>query len=118
VRTVFTDASGVRYRSIRLLSSVKEAQLPRPKLSVFVVPAGDGLDVTVSADVFAKGVFLHIPGAMLRLDASGKPLPGTCTALNFSDNYFDLTAGESRTVHVSSPLPPDEFRSRLVVTSI
>ena len=118
VRTVFTDASGVRYRSIRLLSSVKEAQLPRPKFSVSVVPAGDGLDVTVSTDVFAKGVFLHIPGAMLRLDASGKPLPGTCTALNFSDNYFDLTAGESRTVHVSSPLPPDEFRSRLVVTSI
>ena len=118
VRTVFTDASGVRYRSIRLLSSVKEAQLPRPKFAIQATPSGNGFDVTVSADVFAKGVFLNVSGAMLRLDASGKPLPGTCTALNFSDNYFDLTAGESRTVHVSSPLPPDEFRSRLVVTSI
>ena len=118
VRMIFTDAAGASYRSVRLLSSVKEAKLPRPKLTLSVVPAGNGFDITVSTDVFAKGVFLNVPGAMLRADASGKPLPGNGTALNFSDNYFDLTAGESRTVHIPSALSLDEFRSRLVVTSI
>jgi beta-mannosidase len=115
---VFTDAAGVRYRSDRLLTSVKEARLPRPKFAIQATPSGNGFDVTVSADVFAKGVFLNVSGAMLRTDVSGKPLPGNATALNFSDNYFDLLPGESRTVHISSSLSLDEFRSRLVITSL
>ena len=113
VRMAFTDADGKRYENLRMLTSVHDAKLPVSSLIASVEPCEGGYEVTVSTDCFVKGVFLNVRGGMLRTDASGKALPGTCTARIFSDNYFDLPAGGSRTVRVESDLQPDEFRERL-----
>ena len=102
VRMAFTDAAGLRYGNLRMLTPVKDAHLPKVCFSVGIEPAGDGYDVTVSADRFAKGVYLHLAG----------------THLNFSDNYFDLCAGESRTAHIASSLTLEEFADRLSVMSV
>ena len=66
------------------------------------VPSGDGYDVTVSSDVFARGVFLSIDG----IDNF------------FSDNYFDLLPGEPVTIHVTTRLDKASFDKQLRSESI
>ena len=114
----FVDSQGKVYKNHRLLSSVKEARLPAASLRWSVKERPGGFDVSVVSDVFAKGVFLNVSGGMLASDSSGKALPGTCTARNFSDNYFDLLPGESRTVSLDSPLSAAEFSSALKVRCV
>lgn len=118
VRMEFTPECGASYSNMRMLTSVREASLPVPSMSCEIKECDGGYEVTVSTDVYAKGVYLNIRGGILALDANGKALPGTCSARNFSDNYFDLPAGEKRTVFIDSPLPPDEFKERLELRSI
>jgi beta-mannosidase len=114
----FVDSKGVIYRNHRLLTSVKEARLPLPSLRWSVKECSGGFEVSVSSDVFAKGVFLNVSGGMLEADSAGKALAGTCTARNFSDNYFDLLPGESRTVRLESPLNEAQFRRALSVRCV
>lgn len=114
VRMAFTDAAtGTRYENLRMLTSVREARLPVSGLVASVEACNGGYEVTVSTDCFVKGVYLNVRGAMLRTDDCRKALPGTTAARNFSDNYFDLPAGGSRTIRVESDLTLEEFRNRL-----
>ena len=118
VQMEFVDSKGAIYRNHRLLTSVKEARLPLPSLRWSVKECPGGFEVSVSSDVFAKGVFLNVSGGMLEADSAGKALAGTCTARNFSDNYFDLLPGESRTVRLESPLNEAQFRRALSVRCV
>ena len=108
LRMVFTDSGGRRYENLRLCGSVRDASLPGCRLEYSARQQGAGYEVRVSTDKFAKGVFLNLAGAMI---SGGR-------AANFSDNYFDLPAGCSRTVFIESPLDPDSFLQKLSVSAV
>ena len=118
VRMVFTDSAGKTYENLRMLTSVREAKLPKSALAVSVRQCEGGYEVTVGTDYFAKGVYLNLRGALLRTSPDGRALPGACCARNFSDNYFDLPAGSSRTVRVESDMDLDEFKKALEIRQI
>lgn len=84
------------------LTRFKEINFPKANIHTQAVPSGDGYDVTVSSDVFARAVFLSIEG----IDNF------------FSDNYFDLIPGEPATIHVTTSLPQEEFVKQLKSESI
>ena len=80
----------------------KEIDFPKADIQTTAVPAGDGYDVTIQSDVFARGVFLSIDG----IDNF------------FSDNYFDLLPGEPVTIHVTTKLDKAAFDKQLKTESI
>lgn len=80
----------------------KEIDFPKADIRMTSVPSGDGYDVTVESNVFARGVFLSIDG----IDNF------------FSDNYFDLLPGEPVTIHVTTSLNKEEFDRQLRSESI
>lgn len=84
------------------LTRYKDIDFPKATLVTKAVAAGDGFDVTLSSDVYARGVFLSING----IDNF------------FSDNYFDLLPGEKKTVHVTTPLDEKTFTAQLKAQSM
>jgi len=84
------------------LSRYKDIDFPKATIKTRSVVAGDGFDVTVESDFFARGVFLSIEG----IDNF------------FSDNYFDLLPGEPQTIHVTTSLDKATFDSQLKTESI
>ena len=84
------------------LTRFKDIDFPKATISTDIAAAKDGFNVILSSDVFARGVFMSIDG----IDNF------------FSDNYFDLLPGESRTIHVTSSLDKDAFAKQLKVQSI
>lgn len=93
---------GKTYYNIAYATKQKDMHYTRPTVSTSVASAGDGFDVTLKTDVFARGVFLKIKG----IDNF------------FSDNYFDLLPGESRTIHVRSGKDLATFRHELKITTL
>lgn len=85
------------YTNNCFLVQQKEMLYPKAEVRCEVVPAGDGYDVTVRSDRFVRGLYLSVED----------------TLVHFSDNFFDLLPGESRTVHAASDLPEKEFTARL-----
>ncbi|WP_102408626.1 beta-mannosidase [Parabacteroides bouchesdurhonensis] len=75
----------------------KDIDFPKADIQMTSVPAGDGYDVTVQSNVFARGIFLSIDG----IDNF------------FSDNYFDLLPGEPVTIHVTTKLDKETFDKQL-----
>ena len=72
-----------------------------PKLKLAVVPAGGGYDVTVTAAAAARGVWIDVGD--LKAD--------------LSDNSFDMTGGESVTVHVTTDVALGKLKKALKVRS-
>ena len=75
-----------KYTDTRLVRREKCARLPHPVIKREYDFIRDGvLKITLSTDVFARGVFIrnNINGA------------------NFSDNFFDLVPGETKEITVS-----------------
>jgi beta-mannosidase len=67
----------------------KDLALPDAELSLAVKRTGKTMEVTVTASAFAKNVFVSTPGNLL----------------HFSDNYFDLLPGESKTIVAETTAP-------------
>lgn len=84
------------------LTRFKDIDFPQADIQMTSIPAGDGYDVTVVSDVFARGVFLSIDG----IDNF------------FSDNYFDLLPGEPITIHVTTKLDKATFDRQLKSESL
>ena len=102
----------------RMLSSVKDADLPESRIAYRIKP-GDGIyEIELSSDTFAKGVFLNVEGGMLRTDSNGHAIAGNGAARNFSDNYFDILPGETVNVKIESEMPLEEFESKLTIHSL
>lgn len=83
----------------------KQFRFADPKLSAAVTEAGDRFEITVTAETFAKGVWLDLKHA-------------DCV---FSDNFFDLHK-ESAVVYVeksslSEPLSLEQFAAELTAVS-
>ncbi|MCX7048871.1 MAG: glycoside hydrolase family 2 protein [Candidatus Sumerlaeota bacterium] len=69
----------------------KNSPLPYPQLKVDTQETTGGINVRISTDVFAKWVWL---------EAQGEKQEG-----RFSDNFFDLDPGETRTIFYPAPMP-------------
>lgn len=84
------------------LTRYKDIDFPKANIRTSSISSGDGFDVTVESDVFARGVFLSIEG----IDNF------------FSDNYFDLLPGEKQIIHVTTQLDKATFDKQLKTESI
>lgn len=82
----------------------KDLSLPRPLISFDVAPLRNGFNVTVSADKFARAVYLSMPDQ-----------PGF-----FADNYFDLIPGQKVEVEfrTATAIALSDFRKQLKIRSM
>lgn len=93
---------GKIYSNIAYAVSQKDMNYQKAHIQTVVTPSGDGYDVKLTTDVFARGVFLSIKG----IDNF------------FSDNYFDLLPKLSRTIHVRTDKDLATFKKELEVISL
>ena len=84
------------------LTRNKDINYPKTVIKTSSVASKGGFDVTLSSDVFARGVFMSIEG----IDNF------------FSDNYFDLLPGEPVTIHVKTSLNKATFDKQLKAISL
>lgn len=104
VNAKFTEngKEGKIYTNNYFLTRFKDIDFPKTSIQTSTVVSGDGFDVTLSSDSFARGVFLSIDG----IDNF------------FSDNYFDLLPGEPTIIHVRTSLNKAAFDKQLKIESI
>ena len=100
-RQTFT-AAGKTYRNNYFLVQQKTMNYPKATLHCKVDRAGGEYDVTVRSDNLARGVYLSVEGE----------------TAHFSDNFFDLMPGETRTVRVASELNAKQLARRLKSMSL
>ena len=82
----------------------KDLSLPKPQINAEVVPLRGGFKITLSADKFARAVYLSSP------DYAGV----------FMDNYFDLIPGRKVEVEfrAAKPIALNDFRKQFKVRSM
>ena len=85
--------NGEETRGSQLFCLPKEFSFLQPGLEVEVVDEGERYGIRLSAEHFTKGIGLDLKAA-------------DCI---FSDNYFDLAAGEERTVYVDKAGLPEQM---------
>ena len=90
------------YENVGFSTKQKYMNYTAPEYDVNIAKADGGYDVTIGSDVFARGVFLSLDG----IDNF------------FSDNYFNIMPGKSRTIRVTTPLPEADFRNQLKLVSM
>ena len=89
-------------RNVHHLAPFKTLSLPKPYLNITTTERDGAVELTVSTDVFAKWVWI---------EAEGEKTEG-----RFSDNFFDLDPGETRTITYSAPMPARFVPKSLVDT--
>lgn len=80
----------------------KDLQLEKPEIHYTTRRNFNGCTLTLATNSLARNVYLELPGE--------EP--------HFSDNYFDLLPGKSKTVSFDSASGPDEIRKNLVIKSL
>lgn len=96
--STFTDGKEV-YESIQPVPIIKDIDLPAATIKTKIVKTAEGFDVTLSSPCFAASLYLET-------DELGA---------NFSDNFFDLLPGKSKTVSIVTDMPEDSFRKQLKI---
>jgi beta-mannosidase len=88
----------------RFFGPYKDLMLARPQINFDVAPVRGGLKISVSADKFARAVYLSAPNY----------------AGFFADNYFDLIPGRKVEVQfrTTSAVPLSDFRKQLKIRSM
>lgn len=90
------------YENVGFCTKQKFMNYSSPEYNVNITPADNGYDVAIGSDIFARGVFLSLEG----IDNF------------FSDNYFNIMPGSTRTIHVDTSLPETDFRKQLKIISM
>jgi beta-mannosidase len=90
------------YRTTKYFKRTKDLNLPEPNLKIETVKTINGYRVTVSTDVLAKNVYLSFE------DYDGW----------FTDNFFDLLPGESRSVEFQTKERIEKPADKIKVRSI
>jgi beta-mannosidase len=99
----YTDIHGEVYRGTHFFAPFKSLNLRNPQISWTAVEQGDRIEITLTSARPAVYVELDL------VDTDGR----------FSDNYFDLRGGESRTVELSeASVSLDQLESQLRVCSL
>ena len=80
---------------------VKELKWSKPRIQTGFAKNIDGYSVVISCDVMTKSIFLSVEGE-----------EGF-----FTDNYFDMLPGTSRTIEFHTPKTIDNFDKKLKITS-
>ena len=96
------DTGGKTYYNIAYPVRQKDMNYRKPHLTTSVSSETDGFSVAITSDFFARSVFLKTKGI--------------CDF--FSDNYFDLLPGQSRTIHVRTTKPLPQFQQELEITTL
>ncbi len=91
-----------KYENVGFATKQKYMSYSAPDYTVNFVKNGDGYDVTIGSDVFARGVFLSLEG----IDNF------------FSDNYFNIMPKCKKTIHVTTALSENDFRNQLKIISM
>lgn len=100
--TTFSLSGERVYDNVAFATKQKFMDYQQPEYTLDIVPSGDGYDVTVGTDVFARAVFLSLEG----IDNF------------FSDNYFNILPGGRKTIHVTTPLSEQDFKKQLKMISM
>lgn len=91
------------YTAVQYFEPMKNITLPRPDIRISVSAGPEGIcAVTVRTDVLAKNLTVYYDGV----------------AGIFSDNYFDLLPGESRTITVPTDETPEKVAEKLTYVSL
>lgn len=102
VHAVFDDGDKT-YDNNYVLLKQKDMHYPVAKLTHEVVEVEPGvMNVTITADTFARAVFLQVDDVKSVL----------------SDNYFDLLPGESKTIQVQTVLGKKKFEDTLKIQQL
>jgi len=104
VRAIFHEETKApsTYANNYFLSRYKDIEFPKAVIETSSVKNETGFEVTVKSNTFARGVFLSIEG----IDNF------------FSDNYFDLSPGATKTIQVTTNLDKASFDKQLKIESI
>lgn len=102
IHVAYRDKTGRTYTNNYFLAKHKEMRYPKAHIAKEIVPVNGGYEVTLTSDVFARGVFLSLKGD---------------TDNFISDNYMDLLPGESVKVKITTSLLPASFADRLQIAS-
>ena len=98
LRLTLKDKSGhVLASAVHYFAKPKELMLPQTEISYRVKQRDGRCEVTLTAPVLAKDVFVEVP------------LQGA----RFSDNFFDLMPGERKKIVITSPLIKEEEKLSL-----
>lgn len=102
VHARFIASEEVLSECVRPFLSYKDMKLPPCSISASFKEADDGIEVTLSSDAYAAFVYLDSGDA-------GK---------NFSDNFFDLLPGQSRTVFLATEMSASDAKNRITISSL
>lgn len=93
----YIDKAGRTYTNNLFFGKQKAMSYPKVKLNAFITPMDGGFQVVVSADKFARAVFLSIDD----------------NTSVYSDNYFDVEPGKQVTIAVKTTIDEQVFRNSL-----
>jgi len=99
---LFDADGGFIMRITDLFTKPKYFDWTQPNLTITAEKQGDEVQIHVSSDCFARGVFLDFEGFDLTL----------------SDNFFDLTTPDAYTVTVKTDRTPEEILEKLVYKTV
>ena len=102
IHVSYRDKTGKEYTNNYFPAKQKDMHYATARINKNFVAVEGGYDVTLSCDVFARGVFLSLKGDIDNF---------------ISDNYMDILPGKPVTVRVTTDLPGLQFAERLQVTS-
>ena len=90
------------YENNYCLDVPKNMNFPKATIQSTVKDIQGGVEITLTADRFARGVFMSIPGH----------------DYFFEDNYIDLLPGRPKTIHVDTPMTSAQVRNQLKIVSL
>lgn len=96
------EAENKTYTNIAYAVEQKDLNYRKPDIKWTVRKVDGGFDIFITSDVFARGVFLSLPG----IDSF------------FEDNYFNMLPGKEIKVRVYTDLSLSVFRKQLTIKSL
>ncbi|MDR2627286.1 MAG: glycoside hydrolase family 2 protein [Dysgonamonadaceae bacterium] len=102
VANVRLVVDGEMYSNNYLFERHKNICFPPVSLHHTVLEKEENYEISLTADKYARGVFLSVDGI----------------ENFFSDNYFDILPGETKTITLQTPLSLQEVNSQLKIISI
>lgn len=101
---IFNNNGTKTYSNIAYAVSQKEMNYRHAEISRTIIPSNDGsgYDITLTTDIFARGVFMSLQG----FDDF------------FSDNYFDMLPNSKRTIHLNTKKTVEQIEKELQIVSL
>ena len=97
-----TDSQDLIYKNFYYFVKPKDLNLKKPEIIITEGLCKSLQCFTIKSDVVVKNVFISIPGM----------------SVNFSDNYFDLLPGQSRTIYLPKMNFISSLDKKLVIKSL